>query len=300
MSRSGTVVWAPPTRAGGVRGQWTALRKLLRRQPLGGFSAIVLVVLLLVAVFAEIVAPFGPTQNSVGPSLSGPDGAYLFGTDQFGRDVFSRVVFGARISLYVGLGSTLVAGLGSTALGAAGGYFGGVLDYITQRVVDVAQAVPALMLLIAIMAILGPSMTNVIIALSFRFALAQSRVIRGAVIGIRNAAYVEAAESLGATARRVVLAHILPNVFPTVLVLVSTSAGTFIVAEASLSFLGLGIPPPAPSWGGMMSSDGRVYMLVAPWILIAPTIAMGFVVFAANMLGDALRDEIDPRLRGSR
>jgi peptide/nickel transport system permease protein len=252
------------------------------------------------AVFANVIAPHSPTQNDVGPSLEGPSTGHLMGTDQFGRDVFSRIVHGARISLYVGLLTTLLGTGVATFLGSVSGYRGGVLDYIVQRFVDASQAIPPLILLIGVMVVLGPSVTNVILALAFRQALSVSRVIRSAVIAIRMNAYVESARTVGATQTRVLLLHILPNVVPVIVVLVSSSIGGLIVAEASLSFLGYGVPPPTPSWGGMMSAEGRIYMLAAPWMLIFPTIVLSLVVFAMNMFGDALRDEIDPRLRGSR
>ncbi len=271
-----------------------------RKQPLGAACALVLVAMVLVAVFADVIAPFSPTKNDVGPSLIGPSGGHLFGTDQFGRDLFSRVVHGARISLYVGLVTTLIGVVLATVLGAVSGYLGGAFDYITQRFVDAAQAIPPLVLLIGVLVVLGPSVQNVIIALAFRNALSLSRVTRGAVIGVRSSQYIEAVRAIGASHVRTLALHVIPNILPTVVVLISTSIGANIVAEASLSFLGYGVPPPTPTWGGMMSSEGRIYMLVSPWILVFPTLALSLVVFAMNMFGDALRDEIDPRLRGSR
>ena len=280
--------------------RWRAsLWKFARNKPLGAASASVMVVLVFTAIFADIIAPFPPLETDVGPSLVSPSSDHLLGTDQFGRDIFSRIVHGARISLYVGLGATLIAALLATTLGAMSGYLGGALDLILQRFVDTAQAIPGLVLLIGLMIVLGPSITNVIIAVSFRYSLALSRVTRGAVIGIRNTPFIEAARAIGASQPRVFFRHVIPNIFPTVIVLVSTSVGVIIVIEASLSFLGYGVPAPAPSWGGMMSSDGRTYMLIAPWMLIAPTVALSLVVFSANMFGDALRDVLDPRLRGT-
>jgi peptide/nickel transport system permease protein len=274
--------------------------RFARRQPLGAVSAVVVVLLVVAAVFADVIAPFGPNENNVGPSLSGPSATHLFGTDNFGRDMFSRVIYGARISLYVGLGATLISAALATVLGAISGYFGGPFDYILQRFVDTAQSIPALIMLIGVLVVLGPSINNVMAAIAFRFALSLSRVTRGDVIVARSTPYVDAARSIGGTDMRILFRHILPNIFPTVIVLISTSIGVVIVAEASLSFLGYGVPPPNPTWGGMMSSSGRTYMLIAPWMLIAPTIALSLVVFAMNMLGDALRDELDPRMRGGR
>lgn len=274
--------------------------RFTRRQPIGAASAVIMVVMVLAAIFADVIAPYSPTRNDVGPSLEGPSAQHWMGTDQFGRDIFSRIVHGARVSLYVGLVTTLLGTGVATILGSVSGFRGGWVDYLLQRFVDASQAIPPLILLIAVMVVLGPSIQNVILALAFRQSLSVSRVIRSAVLAIRSNAYVEAAQTVGATQPRILALHIIPNIVPVIVVLVSSSIGGLIVAEASLSFLGYGVPPPTPSWGGMMSAEGRLYMLTAPWILIFPTIALSFVVFAMNMLGDALRDEFDPRLRGSR
>lgn len=276
------------------------LSRFARRQPIGAASAVIMLIMVLAAVFADIIAPYSPTRNDVGPSLERPSAQHLMGTDQFGRDIFSRIVHGARISLYVGLVTTLLGTGAATILGAVSGFRGGPVDYLIQRLVDATQAIPPLILLIAVMVVLGPSVQNVILALAFRQALSVSRVIRSAVLAIRSNAYVEAAYTVGATQLRILALHIIPNIVPVIVVLVSSSIGGLIVAEASLSFLGYGVPPPTPSWGGMMSAEGRLYMLTAPWILIFPTVALSLVVFAMNMLGDSLRDEFDPRLRGSR
>jgi peptide/nickel transport system permease protein len=276
------------------------MARFLRRQPIGAASAVILVLLVVVAVFANVVSPYSPTVNNTGPALSGPTLNNPFGTDNFGRDVLSRVIHGARTSLYVGLGATLTAAVVGTLIGAISGYAGGPLDYFVQRLVDAAQAVPPLILLIGIMIVLEPSTTNVIIALAVRGSLTLSRVIRGSVLSIRTLPYVEAARSVGASHVRIVLGHVIPNLLPTILVLTSVSIGGNIVAEASLSFLGYGIPPPNPTWGGMMSAEGRLYMLLDPWILVFPTLALALVVYSMNMLGDAIRDEFDPRLRTTR
>ena len=283
-----------------IRRWWQSTLRFSRRQPIGAFSAVVLVVLVLTAVLADVIAPYDPLKNGVGLPLTGPTAEHPLGTDNFGRDTFSRIVHGARISLYVGLGATFGAIVLAIVLGATSGYLGGPFDYILQRFVDTAQSIPGLIFLIGVMVVLGPSTMNVILALGFRFGLAQARVTRGAVIAIRNLTYVEAAQASGASTLRVLVYHVLPNIFPVVIVLVSTSIGLLIVAEASLSFLGYGVPPPSPSWGGMISAEGRTYMLIAPWMLIAPTIALSLVVFSMNMFGDALRDELDPRMRGTR
>ncbi|MFN8559732.1 MAG: ABC transporter permease [Dehalococcoidia bacterium] len=277
-----------------------AVPRFARKQPLGAFSAALLVVIVLTAAFADVVAKYPPTRNNVGERLSGPSANHWFGTDQFGRDVFSRVVHGGRISLAVGLGASAIAIFIATVIGLLSGYLGGSVDAVVQRFVDTAQAIPPLIMLIGIMIVLGPSVMNVIIALSVRGGLGLSRVIRGSVISVRAAPYIEAARSIGMSELRIILAHVLPNIVPTIVVLISTSIGGYIVAEASLSFLGYGVPPPAPTWGGMMSADGRLYMLVYPGILVFPTVVLALVVYSMNMFGDALRDEVDPRLRGAR
>ena len=202
-----------------------------RHKPLGALSLVILGVLVFTAVFADVIAPYDPLKNTVGPRLEGPTADHLVGTDNFGRDVFSRIVHGARISLYIGLGATLISAVIATILGATSGYLGGVFDYVAQRFVDTAQSIPGLIMLIAIMVVLGPSTQNVIIALSSRFGLAQARIIRGAVIGIRNLTYIEAAKATGASDLRVLARHVLPNVFPVVIVLISTTIGIVIVAE---------------------------------------------------------------------
>lgn len=273
-------------------------RKFVRNQPIGAFSILVLLVLVFVAAFADLIAPFSPTKTNVGPQLAAPSLDHLFGTDQFGRDILSRIVHGSRVSLAVGLVTVTLGVLGATVIGTISGYLGGTTDYVVQRVVDAIQAFPAVILLVVILVILGQSLLNIIWALSFLYSFRSSRVVRGAIISLRNETYVEAARSVGATQSRVMIAHLLPNVFPTMMVLASTSIGSIIVAEASLSFLGFGVPPPMPSWGGMLSAEGRVYMLVSPWLLIVPTVALSLVVFSVNMLGDAVRDVLDPRMRG--
>ena len=292
------VAVAPQTRSAWV-GLPSRIVRFSRRQPLGAFSAVVLVVLVLSAALADVIVPYDPIRNNVGPSLEGPDGAHLFGTDHFGRDVFSRIVYGARTSLYVGIGATLLGVLAATLLGAVSGYMGAKLDYFVQRFVDTAQAIPPLIFLLGVLLVLGPRTEYIILALGLRTGLSLSRIVRGSVIDIKGEEYVEAARSFGASDARILVFHVLPNIFALIIVLISTTIGGLIVAEAALSFLGFGVPPPTPSWGGMLSVDGRIYMLAAPWLLIAPAFALSLVVFATNMFGDALRDELDPRMRSA-
>ncbi|MCA9855747.1 MAG: ABC transporter permease [Dehalococcoidia bacterium] len=283
---------------GAVTSAAASVRKFVRRKPLGAFGGAVTVLLVLVAVFADLIAPYPGLQHSAA-TLQGPSADHWLGTDQFGRDILSRVIHGARVSLFVGVGVTLLGTIPALLLGLASAYFGGWVDYLVQRLVDAFQSVPYLIMLIAIMVVLGPSLTNVIVALSFRRAIVESRVMRGATMGILNNVYIEAAHATGATNTRIMLRHLVPNIMPTLIVLGSIGFAGVILAEASLSFLGYGVPPPTPSWGGMLAADGRAYMFAAPWMLIAPTLALSVTVFGVNMFGDALRDVLDPRLRGS-
>lgn len=277
----------------------SAIWRFCRQKPLGAVSGFILAGLVVMAVFADLIVPYDALATGPDP-LASPSWAHLAGTDQFGRDIFSRIIVGARTSLYVGVGVTIAATIPAIAIGVVSAYFGGTVDYLMQRVVDTIQAVPYLILLIAIMVALGPSLVNIIIALSFRRAITESRVMRGTTLSILNQTYVESARASGASNTRIMLVHLVPNIVPVVIVVASLGFGGVILAEASLSFLGYGIPPPTPSWGGMLAADGRSYMYAAPWMLVAPAIALSLVVFAINMFGDAIRDVMDPRLRGSR
>lgn len=288
-----------PTITNRLGGVLQKLGTAARRKPMGAAGAIVLVVLVLTAILADVVAPYSPLEHS-SERLIGPSSEHLAGTDQFGRDTFSRVIHGARTSLYVGLAATVLSMVPAVLLGMTSAFFGGWYDYALQRFVDTIQALPALILLVTILVILGPGLWNVIIALSFNRAIVGSRVMRGATMAIVSSTYIEAARAAGATNTRIILRHLLPNIVPTIIVVYSLGFGTVILAEASLSFLGYGVPPPTPSWGGMLAADGRSYMFAAPWMLWAPTIALAIVVFAVNMFGDAIRDLLDPRLRGAR
>lgn len=289
-----------PTRERGATfGQLRTVGKFVRKQPLGTVSAVILAVLVIVALLGPMLAPYDPV--ALGPDiLQGPSTSHFAGTDQFGRDIFSRALAGARTSLVIGVSATFLTTLFAVVLGVSGAYFGGWVDAVIQRCVDVVQAFPLLILLLLIVAVLGTSATNIVLALTFSGMWRTSRVIRSQVLSVMANPYVEAAKSLGATNMRIMVRHLFPNVFPLVIVVTSIGIGGIIMAEASLAFLGLGVPPPAPSWGRMMSSEGRDFMLIAPWIVITPTIALTLVIWAFNMFGDALRDTLDPRLRGTR
>jgi peptide/nickel transport system permease protein len=213
--------------------------------------------------------------------------------------VFSRVVYGARISVTVGFGAVLISSLLAAAIGITSGYFGGRYDMLVQRVVDAWQSFPYLVVILSIMAVLGPGLLNTILALGFLGAVGASRVIRGATISVVQNTYVEAARAVGAGHLRIMARYILPNVAATIIVLATIGLGAFILAESALSFLGFGVPPPYPSWGGMLSGSGRSFFYTAPWMAVWPGAAISLAVFGFNMLGDALRDVLDPRLRGT-
>jgi len=258
---------------------------------------VLILVFCLMAIFAPLVTPAEPNELTAVP-LQSPSRAHLLGTDQFGRDVYSRVVYGARVSLAVGVLATGIASLGAAVFGILGAYVGGWVDAILQRLADAVQAIPPIVFLIGLVVVLNPSFNTVVVALSARGAFVLSRMVRGAALTIKDQQFIDAARSTGVTGARLMWRHILPNVMPVLIVLFSVNMSTNIIAEASLSFLGYGIQPPSPTWGGMMSGDTRLYMIAKPWLLFAPVLALGITVFAFNMLGDALRDQLDPRLRG--
>lgn len=272
--------------------------RFARRKPLGAVGACILGLYVVVALLAPAIAPHDPNAVRDEVVLVSPGREFIMGTDNFGRDVFSRVIYGARISLYVGL---LSVGLGTTVglvVGLASAYYGGRFDFMLQRVVDMFQSFPALILALAVVAALGASMNNVAVAIAAVTWPGASRVIRSGVLSLRQTTYVEAARALGCSNLRILARHILPNVMPIYIVLVTAYLGSAIITEASLSFLGLGTPPPTPSWGAMLSGAAQRYATVAPWMAIFPGIALSLAVFAFNFLGDALRDVLDPRLRG--
>jgi peptide/nickel transport system permease protein len=256
--------------------------------------------MLLMTVFAERIAPFDYDESIRGARMKPPGITHWLGTDNLGRDMWSRIVFGARVSVTVGFAAIGLGIVLATILGTTSGYFGGAYDLVTQRVVDAWMSFPYLVIILSVMAVLGPGLLNVILSLALIVAAINSRVIRGATIATAQHAYVEAARAMGCGHGRVIVRHILPNVAATVIILATIGLGAAILAESALSFLGFGVPPPYPSWGAMLSGSGRTYMFRAPWMAVWPGVAISLAVFAFNMLGDALRDELDPRLRGSK
>ena len=276
-----------------VRALWTTIK----RKPLGAASAILLLVLVLTAIFADVLAPYDPLDADPTIRLARPSHAHFFGTDDIGRDVFSRIIYGSRISLWVGL---LAVGIGTAVgmvIGLACGYWEGRLDMILQRVMDAVQAIPGLVLALAIVSVLKPSTTNAMIAIAVVIIPGNSRIVRGAVLSAKQNRYVEAAQAIGCQHPRILLSHILPNVTAPILVIASIWLGNAILIEATLSFLGLGTQPPTPSWGLMLSSTGRAFMEQAPWLAIFPGAAISLAVLGFNLFGDTLRDAWDPKLR---
>ena len=270
----------------------------VRKNPLGAAGGVLMALLILTAIFADVLATHHPVRTSTRVMVP-PGAEFWLGSDNLGRDLYSRVVHGSRISLTVGVMSTLLgAGLGGL-VGLISGYIGGRTDLVVQRLMDIMQALPILVLALVMAAALGPSLTNTIIAISVVILPRAARVVRASVLAIREFVYVESALALGSGQARVALRHILPNTFGPFIVLVTAQLGGAILGEAALSFLGLGIPEPYPSWGRMLSIAAAEYANKAPWLVIYPGLAISLAVFGTNLLGDALRDTLDPRLRGS-
>jgi peptide/nickel transport system permease protein len=271
---------------------------MLRRKPLGTAGAVIVVAMLAAAVLADVITPYGFSQTSLRERFIAMSGSHWLGTDQIGRDLLTRIVYGARVSLYVGFGAVALGSLIATAVGILSAYLGGHVDLWMQRVVDAWMAFPPLLLLMSIMSLLGPSVENITAVLGVAFGIQNSRIIRGVALSIKEHTFIEGARAAGSGTTRITLVHILPNVLPTIIVVATTGLSTVILTEASLSFLGLGVPPPYPTWGGMLSLAGLDHMYQAPWLALWPAVALSLAVFGFNMLGDALRDLLDPRLKG--
>jgi peptide/nickel transport system permease protein len=273
--------------------------RFCRRKPLGALGGLIVVGLIVVAAFADRIAPHDYDEPIAGARMKPPSVRFWMGTDNLGRDMWSRVVFGARVSVTVGFGAVFVGTALATLIGVTSGYFAGRYDLVVQRVVDAWQSFPFLIIILSLMAVLGPGLLNVILALGVVGAAGASRVIRSATVGVTRNAYVEGARALGCGHLRILGRHVLPNVAAPIIVLATIGLGGAILAESALSFLGFGVPPPYPSWGGMLSGSGRSYMYQAPWMALWPGTAISLAVYGFNMLGDALRDVLDPRLRGT-
>lgn len=286
------------SRAGAhVGGRWSAALFLARRYPLGALGAAIMAVFVFAALFAEFLTVNDPLSTNSALSLAPPGAEYWMGADNFGRDVYSRIVFGARISLAVGIGSTALGCLFGVTLGLISGYLSGWVDLLIQRIIDILQALPLLVLALVMAAALGPSLQNTIIAIAIPLIPYVARVIRANTLALRELPFVEAARATGMSDLRIALRHVLPNTMAPLIVLATAQLGSAILTEASLSFLGLGIPEPFPSWGRMLSESAAEYVRTAPWLVIFPGIAISLAVFGTNLLGDAMRDLLDPRQR---
>jgi len=275
---------------------WRKLTFLAQRYMLGTAGLIIMVMFVLAAALADVICRFSPL--AVDSALAAPSSQHWMGTDSFGRDVWSRIIHGARISLAVGIGSTALGSSIGVIVGLASGYLSGWVDLVFQRITDILQALPLLVLALVVTAALGPSLPNVIIAIAIPLIPTVARVIRANTLALRELPFVEAAKSIGMSEMRIALRHVLPNTLAPLIVLATAQLGSTILTEASLSFLGLGIPEPYPSWGRMLSESAAEYVRTAPWLVIFPGVAISLAVFGTNLFGDALRDILDPRQRG--
>jgi peptide/nickel transport system permease protein len=280
-----------------VTGFWSQAAYLMRRYPLGAVGGLIVLVFILTAVFANVIAPIDPLSTNSRASLAAPGATYWLGADFMGRDMFSRIVYGARISLAVAAGATGLGFLIGIAIGLASGFLGGWIDLVTQRLMDIMQALPLLVLALVMAASLGPSLENTIIAIAVALVPNVARVVRSSTLSLREQPFVEAARAVGMGEVRIAIRHVLPNTLAPLIVLATAQLGSAILTEASLSFLGLGIPEPYPSWGRMLSESAAEYVRTAPWLVIFPGVAISLTVFGTNLLGDALRDIFDPRER---
>jgi len=280
-----------------AHGRWGRLRFLARRYPLGAVGALIMGLFVFMAVFADFLTLYDPLSTNAADSLAAPGASHWLGADHFGRDVYSRIIHGARISLAVGIGSTMLGSGFGIVIGLTSGYLGGWVDLIVQRVMDILQALPLLVLALVMAAALGPSLQNTIVAISIPLIPYVARVIRSNTLTLRELPFIEAAKAVGMSELRIAARHVLPNTIAPLIVLATAQLGSAILIEASLSFLGLGVPEPFPSWGRMLSQSAAEYVRTAPWLVVFPGIAISLAVFGTNLLGDALRDLLDPGQR---
>lgn len=283
---------------GGHRSRLTPVWSFARRKPMGLVGALLVCALVVTAVFADQIARHHPDRVRAMERFQAPGAVFWFGTDDFGRDVFSRVVHGARISLKIGIAAVLLGTSVGALSGLVSGYCGGRTDLLIQRVMDALMAFPTLVLALAVVAALGANLFNVIVAVALTLIPTANRVVRSVALSVRETAFVLAARGLGGSERRVVFVHVLPNCVAPYIVIATANLGTAILAEAALGFLGLGVPPPTPAWGSMLSGAAQGYLFRAPWMAIYPGVAISLAVFGFNMLGDAIRDVLDPKLKG--
>jgi peptide/nickel transport system permease protein len=286
------------TRAGAnVGGRWSAIRFLARRYPLGAFGAVIMALCVFAALFAPYITVYDPLSTNAAFSLARPSAQHWLGCDFMGRDVYSRIVYGSRISLAVGIGSLSLGLTCGVLIGLTSGYLGGWIDLAAQRLIDILQSLPLLVMALLMTASLGPSLRNTIIAISIALIPSSARVVRSTTLSLREQPFVESAKAIGMSEVRIAFRHVLPNTLAPLIVLGTAQLGATILIEATLSFLGLGVPEPHPSWGRMLSESAAEYVRTAPWLVIFPGLAISLVVFGTNLFGDALRDLLDPRQR---
>src|ERR1700761_164823 len=276
---------------------WSRVLRFCRRQPLGTFGLVLVLIIAITGIFAEVLAPYNPTANDFAAMTEAPSWAHWLGTDQFGRDLLSRIIYGARTALIVGLTSAVVGGFAGLVLGVASAYFGGRLDLVFQRIFDIVMAFPLIIMALAMVAIFGTGVHNVIIAITIPLIPRCARVVRSSALAIREIPYVDAARACGFGHTRIILRHMVPNVMAPFLIMLTAFVGQAILAEASLSYLGLGVQEPVPAWGLMLQGGAEEYATTAPWIAIFPGLAIMLTVFGINLFGDALRDVLDPKMR---
>ncbi len=273
------------------------LLDLMRRKPLGAAGAIVVIIMILMAVFADFLTPYDPVANSFADMTKAPSAVHWLGTDQFGRDLLSRIIYGARTALFVGFTSALVGGTIGLVLGVGSAYFGGRIDLIFQRIMDIFMAFPLIIMALAVVSIFGTGAQNVIIAITIPFIPRCARVVRSSALAIREVPYIDAARANGFSHSRIIMRHMVPNVMAPYLIMITAFVGQAILLEASLSYLGLGVQEPTPAWGLMLQGGAEEYALSAPWMAIFPGLAITLGVFGFNLFGDAVRDVLDPKLR---
>lgn len=280
-----------------TRSAWEKTKVLMRKNPLGTFGFVVVIIMIFAAVFADVMTGYDPEEVSFGDMLVSPNFDFLLGTDQMGRDIFTRIIYGARTALLVGVTASVIGAFIGLVLGVGSAYFGGTIDLLFQRFMDVFMAFPLIIMALAIVAIFGTGVEKVIIAITIPFIPRCARVVRSNALAIREIPYVDAARAMGFSHMRIILRHMVPNVMAPFLIMITAFVGQAILLEASLSYLGLGVQEPTPAWGLMLQGGAEEYAESAPWVPIFPGLAITLAVFGFNLFGDAVRDTLDPRLR---
>jgi peptide/nickel transport system permease protein len=279
------------------RGWWAATIRFFRRQPVGSIGIVIVAVFGLCGLFANWISPYSPTANDFAAMTEAPSWAHWLGTDQLGRDILSRILFGARTAFIVGITSAVIGGFSGLILGVGSAYFGGRVDLLLQRINDIIMSFPLIIMALAVVSIFGTGVHNVIVAITIPLIPRCQRVVRSSALAIRSVPYVDAARALGYSHTRIILRHMAPNVVAPFLIMLTSFVGQAILAEAALSYLGLGVQEPVPAWGLMLQGGAEEYASTAPWIAIFPGLAIMLTVFGINLFGDALRDVLDPKLR---